>query len=84
MFRTRGIGRDKRQIESSLLCRREFALGAFSGFLQTLQRQTILAQVDIGVREKLIGHPIHDPLIKILAAEISVSRGRKNFEDTLV
>src|SRR5262249_738388 len=84
VFRTACVGSNERQIDGRFSRGRKIALRAFRNFLQTLERQTILPQVDSRVCEKLTRHPAHDPLVKILAAEKSVSRRGKHIEDAVV
>src|ERR1044071_4025802 len=78
-----GIRGNKGQIEAGLSRGRQLALSALGGFLQTLESEPVFPQIDSGVLHELVSHPIHDAFVKILAAEKSVARSRKNFEHTL-
>ncbi len=46
VLRAAGIGRDKRQVDLSLLRAGQLDLRFFGGFLQTLQRHAVASQVD--------------------------------------
>ncbi len=84
MFRAGGVGRYERQIKARLGSRRQFAFSSFSSFFQTLQGEPIFPQVDTRVLMELVGHPIHDALVKIFAAQISIARRGQHFEDAVV
>ena len=55
-------------------------LGFLRGFLEPLQRQPVGAKVDILLRLELVGEPIDDPRVEILAAEEGVAVGRLHLE----
>jgi hypothetical protein len=55
MLRPGGVGGDERQVDFGLLGRGQLDLGLFGGFLQALQRQLVLAQVDALLFLELVG-----------------------------
>ncbi|ELA00912.1 NAD-specific glutamate dehydrogenase [Cupriavidus sp. HMR-1] len=80
VLRTRGIGRDVRQVDLGLLRARQFDLGLFSGFLQALQRQHVLRQIDALFLLELADDVVDDALVEVLATEERVAVGRQHFE----
>ncbi|EON15887.1 NAD-specific glutamate dehydrogenase [Cupriavidus sp. GA3-3] len=80
VLRTRGIGRDVRQVDLGLLRARQFDLGLFSGFLQALQREHVLGQVHALVLLELADDVVDDALVEVFAAQEGVAVGRQHFE----
>ena len=80
MLGPRFVGGDERQIDFGLSRGRKFDLGLFRRFLQTLQRETVLAQIDAVLFLKFVGEVIDDALVEIFAAEEGVAVGGFNFE----
>src|SRR5262249_12702228 len=74
MLWPRGICVNERQIETGLSRGRELALGALSGFLQTLQGEPVFPQINSRVLHELVSHPIHNAFVKIFAPKKSVAR----------
>ena len=54
---------------------RKFNLCFFRGFLQTLQRHAVFAQVNVVCFLEAVDEPIHDSLIKVIAAKVRVAVG---------
>ena len=50
---------------------------------QTLQGHGVLAQVDALVGVELIGHPVDDALVPVVAAQVVVACGGGNLEDAV-
>ncbi len=55
--------------------RRQFLLRLLSGFLQTLQRDLVLGQVDAVLVLDLADQPVDDLLIPVVAAQVVVAVG---------
>jgi hypothetical protein len=80
VLRARGVRRDERQVDLGLRHRRELALGLLGGFLQALERHRVLAQVDaLGLLE-LVGQPVDQALVEVVAAQVGVAVGRAHLE----
>ena len=71
---------DERQVDGRLLGGRELLLGVLGGLLQTLQGHGVLTQVDTVLLLELIGHPVDDALIPVVAAQVVVARGGQNLK----
>ena len=71
---------DERQVDDGLLGSGELLLGVLGSLLQTLQGHGILAQVDAVLRLELVGHPVDDALIPVVAAEVVVAVGGEDLE----
>src|SRR5581483_11733657 len=61
----------------------KFDFGFFSRFIETLESQSIAAQVDSGFFLELIGKPIDYFLVNIAAAQMRVAVGRFDFNDCI-
>ena len=71
---------DERQVDGGLLGSGELLLGVLGGLLQTLQGHGVLTQVDTVLLLELIGHPVDDALIPVVAAQVVVARGGQNLK----
>ena len=71
---------NERQVNGGLLGGGELLLGVLGGLLQTLQGHGVLAQVDTVLLLELIGHPVDDALIPIVAAQVVIARGGQNLK----
>ncbi len=80
MLGTGGISRDVRQVDFGLLRGRQFDLGLFGGFLQALQRQHVLGQVNALFLLELGNDVVDDALVEVFAAQEGVAVGRQHFE----
>ncbi len=80
MQRARLVHGDERQVDGGLLGCGELLLGVLGGLLQTLQGHGVLTQVDTVLLLELIGHPIDDALIPVVAAQVVVARGGQNLK----
>ena len=58
-------------------------LGLLRRFLEALQRQPVVAQVDALLLFELVGQVVDDALVEILAAEEGVAVGRLHLEDAV-
>ena len=77
---TRGVGGDEGQVDFGLRRARELDLGLFGRFLQALQRQLVLAQVDALLLLELVGEVIDEAHVEVFAAEEGVAIGRLHLE----
>jgi hypothetical protein len=78
MFRC--FGRDVGQVDVGLGAVRQLDLGLLCGFLQALQREHVLAEVDALFLFELADDVVDDALVEVLAAEEGVAVGRQHFE----
>ena len=78
MLRSGGVRRDKRQVDLRLLRGRKLDLGALRGILQPLQRHLVAlrGQVQAALALELRDQPLHDALVKVVAAKGRVAIGR--------
>jgi len=74
------IGGDVGQVDVGLRAAGEFDLGLFSGFLEALKRQYVLAQVDALLLVELGDDEVDDALVKVFAAQEGIAVGRQHFE----
>ena len=58
----------------------ELLLGVLGSLLQTLQGHGVLTQVDAVLLLELVGHPVDDALIPVVAAQVVIARGGQNLE----
>jgi hypothetical protein len=80
VFRARGIGGDVGEVDLGLLRGGQLDLGLFGGFLEPLEGQSVLAQVDALLLLELVGQVIDEAHVEILAAEEGVAVGRLHLE----
>ena len=83
MLGARGIGGDERQVDFGFAGRRKLDFGFFAGFLQALQRELVVAQVDPLLLFKLVGQVVDDAKVEVLAAEERVAVGGFNLEHAI-
>ena len=83
MLRPGRVGGDVGQIDLGLLRGGELDLGFFGRFLQALQRQRVLAQVDALVLPELVGEIVDEAHVEVFAAEEGVAVGRLHLEDAV-
>ena len=69
-------GIDLRDDKLGLHGARQLDLGLFRRFLEALERELVLAQVDALLLLELIGEIVDDALVEVFAAEESVAVGR--------
>ena len=75
-----GVGGDERQVDLGLHRARELDLGLLGAFLEALQRERVLAQVDALLLLELVGEVVDDALVEVLAAEEGIAIGRAHLE----
>lgn len=80
MLGARGVSGDKGEVYIGGHDAGKLYLGFFRGFLQSLKRHFILAQVYAVFLLEFIRQIIHDLVIKIVAAQAVVSAGGQNLK----
>ncbi|ABA50337.1 putative NAD-specific glutamate dehydrogenase encoded in antisense gene pair with dnaKJ [Burkholderia pseudomallei 1710b] len=80
VLRARRVGRDVRQVDFGLLARRQLDLRLLGRFLQALQREHVLREIDALLLLEFADDVIDDALVEVLAAEERVAVGRQHFE----
>ena len=73
-----GIGGDEGQVDVGGGGAGQLDLSLLSGFLQTLGSHLILAQVDVVLALEVLGHPVDDALIEVIAAQVGITVGGQN------
>ena len=71
---------DVRQVDFSRSRRRQFNLGLFGSFLQTLHSHRVGCQVGTFVVLELLYQPVDDSLVEVITTQVSITVGRKHFE----
>ena len=59
----------------------ELDLSLLGGVLETLQSHRILTEIDILSAEEVICQPVHDGVVEVVTAEVSVTIGTLHLED---
>ena len=80
VLRTGRVGGDEGQVDFGLRAERQLDLGLFGRFLETLQRQLVVPQVDALLLLELVGQIVDEAHVEILAAEEGVAIGRLHLE----
>ena len=83
MLRAAGVRGDEWQIDLGAHGAGELDLGLFGGLLQALQRHAVLAQVDALLAAELVGQPVDDALVEVVAAQVRVAVGALDLEDAV-
>ena len=83
MFGAAGVSRDIRQVDFGLHDGRKFDLGFFRRFAQTLERLAVIAQVDALILLELVGRPVDDLLVPVIAAQVRVTVGGFDLDHAL-
>ena len=74
------VGRDVRQVDFGLLRRRQLDLRLLGRFLEPLQREHVVLQVDALFLLELGDDVVDQALVEVFAAEERVAVGRQHFE----
>ena len=80
VLRARRIGRHIRQVDVGLHAVRQLDLRLLGGFLQALEREHVLAEVDALLLLELADDVVDDPLIEVFAAQEGVAVRREHLE----
>ncbi len=80
VLRTGGVRRDERQVDLGLRRGRQLDLRLLGGFLQPLQRELVVAQVDALLLLELVGEIVDEPHVEVFAAEERVAVRRLHLE----
>ena len=83
VLRSRCIGGDERQADGGFERARKFDLRLLRRFGEPLQRLPVFAQIDALIALKFFRHPVHQPLVEIVAAQVRIARSRADFEDAV-
>ena len=83
MLRAVGVRRDERQVDGRAGHAGQLDLGLFGGLLQALRGHFVLAQVHAVLFLELIGQPVDDTLVKVIAAQMRIARSGKHFGDAV-
>ena len=82
MFRACSIGCNKRQIDIRLRHAGKLDLSLLSSFFKTLSRHLILRQIDAVLPLELCHHPVHNLLVKVIAAKTCITIRSQHLERT--
>ena len=83
VLRARGIGADERQVDLGAGRARQLDLRLLGRLLEPLEGDPVLREVDaLGLLE-LLGQPVDDPLVEVVATEMGVAVRRSDLEDAL-
>jgi hypothetical protein len=77
------VGRDEGQVDARLQPRGELDLGPLRRFSQPLQRLPVGLEVDAVFLLELLGHPVHDPAVVVVATKVGVAVGGLDLEDAV-
>ena len=80
MLGARGVGRDKGQVHLGLQGRGKLHLGFFRGLFEPLKGHLVVFQVDSPLFFEAVGNVVHEPVVKIIPAQVGVSVGGLNLE----
>ncbi len=80
VLRAGGVSRDERQVDVGLRGGGQLHLRLLGRFLQALQGHLVLAQVDAVVGLELVGQPVDDALVPVVAAQVVVTGRGRNLE----
>ena len=83
MFRTGCVRGNERQVDIGLSSGRQLDFGFFGSLFQTLQSQTVAAEINSGLFFELIGQIVDNTLVKVFAAEESIAVGGFYFENAV-
>src|SRR6202020_1549607 len=80
MLRARRIRRDVRQVDVSLLRRRQLDLRLLRGLFQALHGERVLADVNARLLQELIAQEVDDAEVEILTTQEGVAVCREHLE----
>ena len=83
MLRAIGTSRNERQVDIGCHHAGQFNLGFFSRFTNPLHGHLITCQVNAVLFLEFIGHPIHDAMVEVIAAQMGITGRGFNFEDAI-
>ena len=83
VLRPARIRSDKRQINVVLLRAGESDLRFFGFLLDALERVGLLAQIHAALLFEFVEDPIHDAIVPVITAEVSITVCRFDFEDAV-
>ncbi len=80
VLRPGGVGGDEGQVDLGLGRGRQLDLGLLGGFLQALQGELVVPEVDPLLLLELVGEVVDEPHVEVFAAEEGVAVGRLHLE----
>ena len=83
MLRTGGVCGDEGEVDVGGGDAGQVDLRLLSRLFQPLHRHTVVAQVDAVLLLELVGHPVDDTLVEVVAAQVVVACGSQNFLNAL-
>ena len=83
MERTCGGSGDEGQVDVGLGHTGQLDLGLLGGVLQSLHDHLVAAEVNAVLSLELVGHPVDDALVEVVAAQAVVACGSQNLEHTV-
>ncbi|EKJ94259.1 putative NAD-specific glutamate dehydrogenase [Bradyrhizobium lupini HPC(L)] len=83
VLRTGSVSRDERQVDFGLLRGRQFDLRLFSSFLEALQSELVVLQVDALILLELAGQILDQTHVEVFTAKEGIAVGGLHFEDAV-
>ncbi len=83
MLRAVGVRRDERQIDGRAGHAGKLDLRLLGGLLQALRGHFVAAQIHAVFLLELVGQPINDALVEIVAAEVRIARGGEHLRNAV-
>ena len=80
MLRAGCVCRDEGQVDVGLGHAGKLNLGLLSSLDEALGAHLVLGKVDAVLFLELLNHPVHDSLIEVIAAQVSITVGSQHFE----
>ena len=78
-----GVRGDEGQVDVGRGRAGQLDLGLLSSLLQALGSHLVLAQVDVVLALEVLGHPVDDALVEVIAAQVGITVGSQNFGNTV-
>ena len=83
MLRPGRVRRDEGQVDLGLERARQLDLGLLGRLLEALEGHPVLAEIDAVLLPELLGDPLHDLLVEVVAAQMCVAVRGLDLEDAL-
>src|SRR5690606_16908628 len=80
VFGTRSVRRDVRKVDFGLLSGGQLDLGLLGRFLEALQGQYVLGQIDAAILLELANNVVDEALVEVFATQEGVAVGGQHFE----
>ena len=82
VFRARSISRNERQVNVGLGHAGKLNLRFFRSFLEALGSHLVLRQVNAVFLLEFFNHPVHNLLVEVITAKVSITVGSQNLKRT--